>query len=109
VVLPKVGTFADGVAVAQVGAHNFALCRHWVDEVITVTTDETCAALRDIFNDTRSITEPSGALAVAGLKKYVARQQCRDQVLVAINSGANINFDSLGYVIERAGLHEVVE
>jgi threonine dehydratase len=109
VVLPKVGTFADGVAVAQVGAHNFALCRHWVDEVITVTTDETCAALRDIFNDTRSITEPSGALAVAGLKKYVTRLQCRDQVLVAINSGANINFDSLGYVIERAGLHELVE
>lgn len=109
VVLPKVGTFADGVAVAQVGAHNFALCRHWVDEVITVTTDETCGALRDIFNDTRSITEPSGALAVAGLKKYVARERCRDQVLVAINSGANINFDSLGYVIERAGLQGLTE
>ena len=103
VVLPKVGRFADGVAVAQVGEHNFALCRHYVDEVITVSNDDICAAVRDIYDDTRSITEPSGALAVAGLKAYVAREEIKDQVLVAINSGANIDFDSLRHVIERAG------
>ncbi len=104
VTLPKVGRFADGVAVAQVGLHNFEFCRHYVDEVITVSNDAICAAVRDIYDDTRSITEPSGALAVAGLKQYVKRENCRDQVLVAINSGANIDFDSLRYVIERAGV-----
>jgi len=104
VTLPKVGRFADGVAVAQVGLNNFEVCRHYVDEVITVSNDAICAAVRDIYDDTRSITEPSGALAVAGLKQYVRREQCRDQVLVAINSGANIDFNSLGYVIERAGV-----
>ena len=103
VVLPKIGRFADGVAVAQVGEHNFALCRHYVDEVITVSNDDICAAVRDIYDDIRSITEPSGALAVAGLKAYVAREEIKDQVLVAINSGANIDFDSLRHVIERAG------
>jgi len=72
VVLPQVGTFADGVAVAQIGAHCFEVCRHYVDEVVTVSSDELCAAIKDIYDDTRSITEPSGALAVAGIKKYVA-------------------------------------
>ena len=102
VVLPKVGRFADGVAVAQVGEHNFALCRHYVDDVITVSDDAICSAVRDIYDDTRSITEPSGALAVAGLREYVRREGVRDQTLIAINSGANIDFDRLGQVIERA-------
>ncbi|MBH3458181.1 threonine ammonia-lyase, biosynthetic [Pseudomonas putida] len=106
VVLAQVGTFADGVAVAQVGAHCFELCRHFVDEVITVSSDELCAAIKDIYDDTRSITEPSGALAVAGIKKYVARDGVRGQTLVAIDSGANINFDRLRHVAERAELGE---
>jgi threonine dehydratase len=107
VVLPTVGTFADGVAVAQIGAHGFELCRFCVDEVLTVSNDELCCAIKNIYDDTRSITEPSGALAVAGIKKYVARTGVRGQSLVAIDSGANINFDSLRYVAERAGLSDV--
>lgn len=103
-VLPDVGTFADGVAVAQVGAHCFELCRLLVDEVITVSNDELCCAMKDIYDDTRSITEPSGALAVAGIKQYVARSGARGETLVAIDSGANINFDRLGEVAERAAL-----
>ena len=104
VILPKVGTFADGVAVAQIGAHGFEVCRFCVDEVVTVSNDELCAAIKNIYDDTRSITEPSGALAVAGIKQYVARSGVRGQTLVAIDSGANINFDSLGHVAERAAL-----
>ncbi|WP_430765379.1 threonine ammonia-lyase, biosynthetic [Pseudomonas citronellolis] len=106
VVLPQVGIFADGVAVAQIGAHNFEVCRHYVDEVITVGSDEICAAIKDIYDDTRSITEPAGALAVAGIKKYVARDDAAGQTLVAIDSGANINFDRLRHVAERAELGE---
>ncbi|WP_435610226.1 threonine ammonia-lyase, biosynthetic [Pseudomonas knackmussii] len=106
VVLPQVGIFADGVAVAQVGAHNFEVCRHYVDEVITVGSDEICAAIKDIYDDTRSITEPAGALAVAGIKKYVEREDVAGQTLVAIDSGANINFDRLRHVAERAELGE---
>lgn len=102
VVLSSVGTFADGVAVAQIGAYGFEVCRFCVDEVITVSNDELCAAIKNIYNDTRSITEPSGALAVAGIKRYVARTGVRDQTFVAIDSGANINFDSLRHVAERA-------
>ncbi len=71
VVLPQVGLFADGVAVTQIGKHTFAICRDYVDEVITVSTDEICAAMKDIYDDTRSITEPAGALAVAGIKKNI--------------------------------------
>jgi threonine dehydratase len=104
VVLPNVGTFADGVAVAQIGAHGFEVCRFCVDEVQTVSNDELCAAIKNIYDDTRSITEPSGALAVAGIKKYVARTGIRGQTLVAIDSGANINFDSLRHVAERAAI-----
>ncbi|AZC37455.1 Threonine dehydratase biosynthetic [Pseudomonas chlororaphis subsp. piscium] len=104
VVLPSVGTFADGVAVAQVGAHCFELCRLLVDEVLTVSNDELCCAMKDIYDDTRSITEPSGALAVAGIKQYVARRGVQGETLVAIDSGANINFDRLGQVAERAAL-----
>jgi len=106
VILPQVGTFADGVAVAQVGAHCFELCRHFVDEVVTVGSDELCAAIKDIYDDTRSITEPSGALAVAGIKRYVAREGLQGQTLVAIDSGANVNFDRLRHVAERAELGE---
>ncbi|MGV8842930.1 MAG: threonine ammonia-lyase, biosynthetic [Pseudomonas sp.] len=106
VVLEQVGLFADGVAVAQIGLHTFAVCKDYVDEVITVSTDEICAAIKDIYDDTRSITEPAGALGVAGIKKYVARQGCRDAVLVAIDSGANVNFDRLRHVAERAELGE---
>ncbi|MEG7360363.1 threonine ammonia-lyase, biosynthetic [Pseudomonas citronellolis] len=106
VVLGQVGLFADGVAVAQIGAHNFEVCRHYVDEVITVSSDEICAAIKDIYDDTRSITEPAGALAVAGIKKYVERDDAAGQTLVAIDSGANINFDRLRHVAERAELGE---
>jgi len=101
VVLPSVDGFADGTAVAQVGAYGFEVCREWVDEVITVSNDELCSAIKLIYDDTRSITEPSGALAVAGVRKYVTRHLLHGKTLVAINSGANINFDSLRHVAER--------
>ena len=106
VLLKQVGIFADGTAVRQVGKENFKLARRFVDEVILVSTDEICAAIKDIFDDTRSIVEPAGALAVAGLKKYVAREGLRDRELIAINSGANMNFDRLRHVAERAELGE---
>lgn len=106
VVLEQVGLFADGVAVAQIGQHTFDVCKHYVDEVITVSTDEICAAIKDIYDDTRSITEPAGALAVAGIKKYVERDGVSGQVLVGIDSGANVNFDRLRHVAERAELGE---
>ncbi|MBS7662867.1 threonine ammonia-lyase, biosynthetic [Pseudomonas lalucatii] len=106
VVLPSVGLFADGVAVAQIGQHTFDICKDHVDEVITVSTDEICAAIKDIYDDTRSITEPAGALAVAGIKRYVEREGCAGQVLVGIESGANVNFDRLRHVAERAELGE---
>ncbi len=101
VVLPSVDGFADGTAVAQIGAYGFEICRDSVDEVVTVSNDELCGAIKLIYDDTRSITEPSGALAVAGIRKYVAERGVRGQTLVAVNSGANINFDSLRYVAER--------
>jgi len=106
VVLPQVGLFADGVAVAQIGQHTFDICRHHVDEVVTVSTDEICAAIKDIYDDTRSITEPAGALGVAGIKKYVELYGVTGQTLVAIDSGANVNFDRLRHVAERAELGE---
>lgn len=106
VVLEQVGIFADGVAVKQVGEEPFRVCQQYVDEVILVSSDEICAAIKDIFEDTRSIAEPAGALSVAGMKKYVQREKCREQTLVAIDSGANINFDRLRHVAERAELGE---
>ncbi|WP_054882074.1 threonine ammonia-lyase, biosynthetic [Pseudomonas sp. NBRC 111128] len=106
VVLPQVGLFADGVAVAQIGQHTFDICRHHVDEVVTVSTDEICAAIKDIYDDTRSITEPAGALGVAGIKRYVELYGVTGQTLVAIDSGANVNFDRLRHVAERAELGE---
>ncbi|MFA5984574.1 MAG: threonine ammonia-lyase, biosynthetic [Methylococcaceae bacterium] len=107
--LKQVGLFADGVAVKQVGEETFHLAQRYVDEVITVSTDEICAAIKDIFDDTRSVAEPAGALALAGLKKYVERGQVKGQTLVAIESGANINFDRLRYVAERAQVGEFRE
>jgi threonine dehydratase len=106
VVLPTVGIFADGVAVAQIGQYTFDICKDYVDEVITVSTDEICAAIKDIYDDTRSITEPAGALGVAGIKKYVETRGVTGQTLVAIDSGANVNFDRLRHVAERAELGE---
>jgi len=106
VILPQVGLFADGVAVSQIGEHTFELCRHYVDDVVTVDNDEICAAIKDIYDDTRSITEPAGALAVAGIKKYVYKNGISGQTFVAIDSGANVNFDRLRYVAERAELGE---
>lgn len=106
VTLDHVGIFADGVAVRRVGNETFRICRELLDGIILVSTDEICAAIQDIFEDTRSIMEPAGALGVAGLKKYVAQQGVRDQSLVAINSGANLNFDRLRHIAERAAVGE---
>jgi threonine dehydratase len=106
VVLPEVGLFADGVAVAQIGKETFRVLRETVDEVITADTDEICAAIKDFFEDTRSVAEPAGALSIAGLKNYVAREGCRDRTLVAIASGANMNFDRLRHISERTELGE---
>jgi threonine dehydratase len=104
VTLARVGIFADGVAVRRVGEETFRLAQRYVDEVILVSTDEICAAIQDIFEDNRTIAEPAGALAVAGIKRYVAREGCTGRTLVALNCGANINFDRLRHVAERADL-----
>ncbi len=104
VTLERVGLFADGVAVRRVGETTFELVRRFVDEIVLVNTDEICAAIQDTFEDTRSVPEPSGALALAGLKRYVARNKIRDQRLVSINSGANMNFDRLRHIAERADI-----
>ena len=106
VTLDHVGIFADGVAVKQAGKETFRVAKKCIDQVITVTTDEICAAIKDIFDDTRSIAEPAGALAVAGLKKYVGQKKLSDKTLIAINSGANMNFDRLRHVSERAEIGE---
>lgn len=106
VTLPHVGIFADGVAVAQIGKHTWQVCKDYIDEVITVTPDELCAAIKDIFDDTRSVAEPAGALGVAGLKKYVEREGIEGKTLIAIESGANMNFDRLRYVSEMAEVGE---
>jgi threonine dehydratase len=104
--LDEVGVFADGVAVQQVGALTFPIVRATVSEVIRVTNDEICAAIKDIFDDTRAVAEPAGALAVAGLKRYVERGHASGQRLAAVVSGANMNFDRLRFVAERAELGE---
>jgi threonine dehydratase len=106
VVLPHVGLFADGVAVKQVGEETFRLARKYVDEVITVDTDAICAALKDVFEDTRAILEPAGALAIAGVKAWVAREGVEGRTVAAIACGANMNFDRLRFVAERAELGE---
>jgi threonine dehydratase len=106
VVLDQVGIFADGVAVRRIGKEPFRVARERVDEVLLVNADEICAAIKDIFDDTRSVAEGAGALSVAGLKRYVEREGLRDANLVAIESGANVNFDKLRYIAERAELGE---
>ncbi|MEO8464594.1 MAG: threonine ammonia-lyase, biosynthetic [Gammaproteobacteria bacterium] len=104
--LDRVGTFADGVAVRRVGDETFRVAQEVVDEIILVSTDEICAAIKDIFEDSRVIVEPAGALAVAGMKRYVERERASGSTLIAINSGANMNFDRLRYVAERAEIGE---
>jgi threonine dehydratase len=106
VVLDHVGLFADGVAVRQVGVEPFRLCRTLLDGMVLVDTDQICAAIKDVFEDTRTILEPAGALAVAGAKAYVARSGVRGKRLVAVASGANTNFDRLRFVAERAEVGE---
>ncbi len=104
--LDQVGIFADGVAVKQVGKHTFDLTRRFVDEIILVDTDEICAAIKDIFDDNRTIVEPAGALAVAGMKKYVEQEDVHGHVLACVNSGANMNFDRMRHVAERTEMGE---
>ncbi|MBT8080666.1 MAG: threonine ammonia-lyase, biosynthetic [Gammaproteobacteria bacterium] len=106
VTLDHVGIFADGVAVRRVGDETFRLCQQLVDEIVTVDTDQICAGIRDIFEDTRSIVEPAGALAVAGMKKYVAERAETGQTFVVVNCGANVNFDRLRHIAERAAVGE---
>ena len=106
VTLEHVGIFADGVAVRRVGDETFRLCRELVDDLVQVSTDEICAAIQDIFEDTRTIVEPAGALAVAGLKRMVNERGLVGQSLVALNCGANVNFDRLRHIAERAALGE---
>jgi threonine dehydratase len=106
VTLTDVGLFSDGTAVKLVGEETFRLARKWVDDYIVVDTDEVCAAIKDVFQDTRSILEPAGALGVAAIKQYVATTRCRGQTLVAITCGANMNFDRLRFVAERAEFGE---
>ena len=107
--LKDVGLFSDGTAVKLVGKETFRLCQQVVDEIITVDTDAICAAINDVFTDTRSILEPAGALALAGLKAYVEREKCKNQTLVAVACGANINFTRLRFVAERAEVGESKE
>jgi len=104
--LDHVGLFADGVAVKQVGKETFRLCRRLVDDMVLVDTDEMCAAIKDVFEDTRVVLEPAGALAVAGVKSWVERHGARGKTLVAVTSGANTNFDRLRFIAEEAELGE---
>jgi threonine dehydratase len=106
VVLDQIGIFADGAAVIQVGEENYRIAKELVDEILLVSIDDICAAVKDIFEDTRSIPEPAGALALAGLKQYVARENVKDKELVAIFSGANVNFDRLRHIAELSALGE---
>ncbi|WP_395666521.1 threonine ammonia-lyase, biosynthetic [Methylocella sp.] len=107
--LPRVGLFADGVAVRQAGEETFRLCRDLLDDVLLCDTDAICAAVKDIFEDTRVIAEPAGALSLAGLKAYAAEHPARTGALIAIASGANMNFDRLRHVAERAEIGEAHE
>ena len=104
--LKEVGLFVDGVAVKQIGKLNFSLIKEWLDDVVTVSIDEVCASVQDTFQETRTIPEPAGALALAGLKKFVKSKGLKNKNLIAINSGANLNFDRLGHIVERVQLGE---
>ncbi|GLS23482.1 L-threonine dehydratase [Labrys miyagiensis] len=109
VVLDRVGLFADGVAVRQAGEETFRVCRELLDDVLVADTDAMCAAIKDIFEDVRVLAEPAGALSLAGLKAYAQAQPQRSGALIAINSGANMNFDRLRHVAERAEVGEARE
>ncbi len=109
IVLDEVGTFADGVAVAQVGKETFRIARKCIDDIVLADIDQMCAAIKDLFEDTRVIAEPSGALAIAGMKIYAARERLKGKTLIAINTGANTNFDRLRYISERAEIGEAGE
>jgi threonine dehydratase len=106
VVLDHAGAFADGVAVKQVGHETLRLCRRLVDKIVLVSNDEICGAMKDVFEDCRLILEPAGALSVAGLRRYCERARWRGRNLIAVASGANVNFDRLRYVAERADIGE---
>jgi threonine dehydratase len=107
--LKEVGLFSDGTAVKLVGKETFRICQRVVDEIVTVDTDEICAAINDVFSDTRSILEPAGALAIAGLKKYIVQKKIKKKTFVAIACGANMNFSRLRFVAERADVGEFRE
>ncbi|MFO6483701.1 threonine ammonia-lyase, biosynthetic [Escherichia coli] len=104
--LPRVGLFAEGVAVKRIGDETFRLCQEYLDDIITVDSDAICAAMKDLFEDVRAVAEPSGALALAGSKKYIAQHNIRGERLAHILSGANVNFHGLRYVSERCELGE---
>lgn len=104
--LDHAGLFADGVAVKEVGKETFRLCRKYLDEVICVSNDDICAATKDVFEDTRAVLEPAGALAVAGAKAYIERTKLRSETMIAISCGANLNFDRLRFIAERAEIGE---
>jgi threonine dehydratase len=107
--LKEVGLFSDGTAVKLVGKETFKICQEVVDEIITVDTDAICAAINDVFTDTRSILEPAGALSVAGLKAYIAKNKCTNKTFISIACGANMNFSRLRFVAERADVGESKE
>jgi len=104
--LPRVGLFAEGVAVKRIGSETFRLCRDYLDDIITVDSDAICAAMKDLFEDVRAVAEPSGALALAGMKKYIQKHQIKGERLAHVLSGANVNFHGLRYVSERCELGE---
>ena len=104
--LKEVGLFADGVAIKQIGKLPFSIIKEWLDDVVTVSIDEICASVQDTFQETRTIPEPAGALALAGLKKYTKSKGLKNKNLIAINSGANLSFDRLGHIVERVQLGE---
>jgi len=104
--LPRVGLFAEGVAVKRIGSETFRLCREYLDDIVTVDSDAICAAMKDLFEDVRAVAEPSGALALAGMKKYIQQHQIKGERLAHVLSGANVNFHGLRYVSERCELGE---
>ena len=107
--LAEVGLFVDGVAVKKIGKVTFPIIREWLDSIITVSIDEICAAVQDTYQETRTIAEPAGALALAGLKKYCKEKKIEGKTLIAINSGSNINFDRLSHIVERVQIGEKKE
>ena len=107
--LDKVGLFADGAAAKQIGLNNYKVITEWLDDSITVSTDEICAAVKDTFIDTRTVPEPTGALALAGLKKYVTKKKLKKKNLIATYCGSNLNFESLAHIVERSKMGEEKE